>query len=129
MTDEIMARLGSEKRDCQFELFRKVLCAIYTRPYAINTCAELENITKLGDFYCALPIISATIIPALMGSPMFDWVPNDSKWSTTTFARNAHDLLLTAEKLRNKILYREWFIHTVGRWRLLIYYGKDAKSK
>jgi hypothetical protein len=43
------------------EMFRKLLCAMYNRPYRIESPDELIVITKLADYYCALPIVSSTI--------------------------------------------------------------------
>lgn len=118
----MMTILSQVVKEVQYELFRKLLCAIYTRPYTIMSCEELEDLTNLADFYRALPILSATIVTALIGSPIFT---RKNKYSTE-FALRAHELLFIAEKLRNKVLWTECFVHVVGRWKGIQNDNNDA---
>ncbi|TVY83800.1 hypothetical protein LSUE1_G001897 [Lachnellula suecica] len=82
--------------DLETEAFRKLLCAMYNRPYTIINTSELKVITRLADYYCALPIVSATLSGALTGSPMFQTV--------------------YAMKLRHSVLFRECFMRLAARW-------------
>jgi hypothetical protein len=85
---------------------------MYTRPYAIETPFELETITRLADFYCALPLVSATLTGALVGGRTVKREQDDSKYNLLSLF--ASDLLLIAKRLRHNVLCRECFIHVVG---------------
>jgi len=99
----------------EIDAFRKLLCAMYNRPYTVSTPDELRLMTSLADFYCAIPILSATLASGLLGSPMFEPELFNSYY-LNAFARLAPDLIHTAYKLRNPVLFRECFVHVVGRW-------------
>jgi hypothetical protein len=102
----------------EIEAFQKLLCAMYNRPYTINSPEELEKITSLADFYCALPILSATLVSGLLGSPMLG--PSFDFDELNAFALAAPDLIFAAQKLRNPVFFRECFIHVVGQWQDLL---------
>lgn len=51
--------------------FQSLLSAMYNRPYTIWDFEVFEAAIRLADFYCALPVLSATLTPALMSSLMF----------------------------------------------------------
>ncbi|CCD52102.1 hypothetical protein BofuT4_P082610.1 [Botrytis cinerea T4] len=90
ITDQKIAVIdGPEK---EIEAVRKLLCAIHSKRYKIETADELERLTRLADYHCALPVVSATLTGALFKS---------------------------TRKLRNGVLFRECLIHTVGRWDFL----------
>ena len=61
-----------EELQLQEESFRKLLLAMYNRPYNIECLNELRIITNLANFYYALLILSGTITGALLGSPLFN---------------------------------------------------------
>lgn len=63
--------------------------------------------TKIADYYCALPILSAALTGALFGSPLFNRSPHP-------FTKISYDLIFTAEKLRHAALFCECFVHIVG---------------
>ncbi|KAF7925685.1 uncharacterized protein EAE98_006910 [Botrytis deweyae] len=77
---------------------------------------ELKRLTRLADYYCALPVVSATLTGALFKSSMFDGI------GPCYFSRacECHDdcvsLLVLARKLRHGVLFRECLIYTVGKW-------------
>lgn len=111
-TEAMIARISQP--DSEKEAFRKLLCAMYTRPYRVEDVAELETITRLADFYCALPIVSGTLSGALLGSPMLRRDPDPENQGYNDFARKAGRLIFVAKKLRHTVLFRECFIHLVG---------------
>jgi len=91
-----------EELHLQEESFRKLLCAMYNRPYTIECLNELRIITNPADFSCALPILSGTITGALPGSPLFkyDTADEDREW----FSKFGPEFLFIAQKLRNAVL-------------------------
>jgi hypothetical protein len=46
----------------------QLLNAMYNRPYTVDYMQDLDNMIVMADFYCALPIVSHTLIGALHGS-------------------------------------------------------------
>ncbi|KAH8590988.1 hypothetical protein B0O99DRAFT_598524 [Bisporella sp. PMI_857] len=125
LTEEMSSRLTLKQKDSQFWLFEKLLCAIYTRPYRLNRSSELMELVDLADFYCALPAVSATIINAIIDSDMMKWEGDSIGHPKFDFGDSAHKILLYAAKLRNPVLFRECFIHTVGRWESIQNGGLD----
>ncbi|TGO37558.1 hypothetical protein BHYA_0094g00210 [Botrytis hyacinthi] len=114
ITDQQMTLVDGLKEE--IEAVRKLLCAIHSRNYKIETTDELERLTHLANYYRALPVVSGTLTGALFKSSMFEA-------STPTYGAKdckCHDesvsLLLLARKLRHGVLFREYLIHTVGRW-------------
>lgn len=83
---------------------------------------EIVTITKLADFYCALPVLSNTLSGALFGSSIFkdkdDEDGEDGKhFVYHAFTYQASKILLLAKKLRHADLFRECFIHVVATFR------------
>lgn len=99
------------------EALRKLLCAIHSKKYRIETADELKRLTRLADYYCTLPVVSGTLTGALFRSSMFE--SSGSRYDAAVDCK-CHDdsvsLLLLARKLRHGLLFRECLIHTVGRW-------------
>lgn len=89
---------------------------MYNRPYKFQTTDELRRITGLADFYCALPIVSATLSGGLLGSPIFQISPRAENCNFSDFELEAPALLDAAIQLRHAVLLRECFIHTVSQW-------------
>ncbi|KAG0652444.1 hypothetical protein D0Z07_0338 [Hyphodiscus hymeniophilus] len=115
--------LGNEQKisafeDYQFEreAFQDLLSAIYNRPYTIHHLEQLKKIVSLADFYCALPILSSTIINGLISSDMYESATAGDN-TPSDFAFAAPDLIHAAYKLRHPILFRECLIHVVGQWQ------------
>jgi hypothetical protein len=98
------------------QVFRQLLCASYNRPYTIASVSGLHILVHLADFYCSLPIISATIISALLGSPMFKNDPDPESSMYNEFFSESCRLILVAQKLRHAVLFRECFIQVVGNF-------------
>ncbi|KAM0143542.1 hypothetical protein ACHAO1_000643 [Botrytis cinerea] len=119
ITDQKIAVIdGPEK---EIEAVRELLCAIHSKRYKIETADELERLTRLADYHCALPVVSATLTGALFKSSMFEISPMISIYDPQEceIHDNSVSLLLLARKLRNGVLFRECLIHTVGRWDFL----------
>jgi hypothetical protein len=97
-------RLGFENDE---EAFRKVLCALYNRPYSIANFRELSDMTRIGDYFSMLPIVSASLYTALWQSPgLID-----------ELASNCKSTLILAQRLRHPLLFREAMVHVVSQWR------------
>jgi len=109
---EMIQRVQSP--EFETKILQELLYAMHDRPYPIETVDYLKAITRIADFYCALPILSATIVTALLGSPMFKIDPNNM--NANEFADHSEELILIAQKLRNHFIFRECFIHVVGKW-------------
>jgi hypothetical protein len=86
--------------------FTSFLCALLSRPYSIGSIAELERLTRLADFYCALPAFSNSLSTALLKSPDL----------ASAIPANALKLLPTTVMLRNELLFKECLIHALGPW-------------
>jgi hypothetical protein len=99
------------ERICGTSLFEKLLCAIYHRPYQIESCAELTSLASLADYYCALPILSRTLDSALHVSPSFT---NNSL--AGGLKGNSCEVFATSAKLRNELLFRESLIFVINPW-------------
>ncbi|TGO15335.1 hypothetical protein BTUL_0041g00190 [Botrytis tulipae] len=115
ITDQQMTLVDGFKEET--EALRKLLCAIHSKKYRIETADELKRLTCLADYYCALPVVSGTLTGALFRSSMFEasapeyGAPVDCECHDESVS-----LLLVARKLRHGLLFRECLIHTVGRW-------------
>ncbi|TGO29393.1 hypothetical protein BPAE_0015g00370 [Botrytis paeoniae] len=69
LSEEMISR--TEHMEGEIEGFRQLLCAMYSSPYTIKDVEELSTLTRIADFHCALPIVSVTLISALLESPIF----------------------------------------------------------
>lgn len=98
----------------QESAFHMLLSAMYNRPYFITKVEHLRHLASLSDFYCALPIVSATLTGALFNSPIFR--PDPLVRNLCLFAQSRQTILLWAKKLRHPLLFREAFIHVVAGW-------------
>jgi len=79
---------------------------MYHVSYVITGYNHLSNITRLADFYCALPILSASLGTALWRSPLLiDDIPCE-----------CYRMIKLAAKLRHPELFRDCFVHSVSLW-------------
>ncbi|CAG8971595.1 hypothetical protein HYALB_00007988 [Hymenoscyphus albidus] len=102
-------------REEESTAFHHLLCTMYNRKYAIQNVSALKSLTKIADFFCALPIVSATIVETVMTGPMTR--TRMEEWSSRSeFSRNACEISRIAQKLRNPILFRDAIIEVVSRW-------------
>jgi hypothetical protein len=67
------------------------------------------TLVRLADQYCSLAVVSQPIEDHLLALPHLP----------ETVAHCALDFLTVASKIRSRKLFRDAFIHTVGRWKIL----------
>ncbi|KAH7355137.1 hypothetical protein BKA65DRAFT_581836, partial [Rhexocercosporidium sp. MPI-PUGE-AT-0058] len=92
--------------------FRYLLCAMYNQPYKFRFFEEIKVLTRIADFYCALPIVSGTLTSALMKSRIFE-----ADALSFSDACGDLELIIVAKKLRNAELFRGCFVHEVGKYQ------------
>jgi hypothetical protein len=79
---------------------------MFNQEYSITDSDELNSMTVLADCYRALPALSNSITSSFYSSPGFiDFIGKDPC-----------SLLVSAYKLRHKLLFRECFIYVLGPW-------------
>jgi hypothetical protein len=105
---------GLRATDAEEMAFRKFLCALHGKAYTIISTRELSDITRLAEFYCALPMVSRSLYAALPVSPDF----------IRELPSNSSEILVLAQKLRHPTLFRDALIHVVSRWK-----QKDQDSR
>ncbi|KAF7903496.1 uncharacterized protein EAF01_006545 [Botrytis porri] len=117
LTEEMISRTNDIEGE--IEGFRQLLCAMYSTPYTIKDFEELSTLTRIADFYCALPIVSATLTGALIDSPIFlkREVEDPSACTKDQLAEDYDSMIFLAQKLRNPILFRECLVHIVANWK------------
>ncbi|PQE04560.1 hypothetical protein CJF31_00007418 [Rutstroemia sp. NJR-2017a BVV2] len=116
--------------------FEKLLNAMYSKPTVIEDSRELHDMTRLADFYCALPVLSTSLYISLWNSPKFlddirslstaayhkrpirdTRVRAATRPIVTEFPHNHPvSLLKLAAKLRHPILFREMMVYVVSLW-------------
>ena len=84
----------------------KLLCAIHNKAYAISGFKEFQDLVRLADFYCALPVLSTSLYAILWNSPNF----------VAQIGYHPLPMLKLAKKLRHPVLFRESMIHFVSNW-------------
>lgn len=87
---------------------------MYNRPYTVDYVFEIVDLTRLADYYCALPIVSATLNSALLGCRPFR--RDATEVTRKMIIQEAPVILRASMKLRHRPLFRESFIHVVGMW-------------
>lgn len=104
---------------------------MYHRPYEIVSFNELKCLTNLADFYCALPVVSSSVMGSLLssilsGDGFLQKIHGDhihlKDWNVAESA-----LLVCAKKLRCKELFRDCFIHRVASYTPE-FYAKDPMA-
>jgi hypothetical protein len=91
----------------QAEMFEKLLCGVYLRPYSIDSILELTNLTDMADYYRMLPIVSHTLSNALLDSQEF----------IKQIKTDPCAVFEAAAKLRHKVLFREALVWVVADWK------------
>jgi hypothetical protein len=86
--------------------FQNILCAIFGREYSITDAAELNIMTIQADYYRALPVLSNSISGTFFHSPGL----------VSSVGKDPCSLLVSAYKLRHKVLFRESLIYVLGPW-------------
>ncbi|EKD18496.1 hypothetical protein MBM_03489 [Drepanopeziza brunnea f. sp. 'multigermtubi' MB_m1] len=90
--------------DRELGVFSIFLCAIYNKPYSLEGPADLEDLVKMADYYCALPAVSRTLDAAMLRSQMLAY---DLIELPCTY-------LALATTVRSALLFRESLIYAVG---------------
>ncbi|KAE8450679.1 hypothetical protein EG329_006024 [Mollisiaceae sp. DMI_Dod_QoI] len=89
----------------QTETFSNLLHAMYTKPYEILEAREVIELTEMADYYCALPIVSATIgFPISIAGGKID------------IQYYCVNMIMPAFKLRHRHLFRECVVYLAGNW-------------
>jgi hypothetical protein len=91
--------------------FQNLLCAIFGKEFSITDAAELNAMTTQADYYGALCILSNQISATSFNSPGL----------VSSIGKDPCSLLVSACKLRHKLLFRECFIYVLGPWSTLQY--------
>lgn len=98
--------------------FNKLLCAVYGRPYEIDsfkvieapllqgfslansTAEEIVFLTDIADYYCMLPVLSASLDSATLKCKSMHGI----------ISQNPGALLIVAQMLTNEPLFRDYLI-------------------
>jgi hypothetical protein len=100
-----MAKYTGEQSK-EMRTFEKLLSAIYLEPYQIYSIAQLENLTEMADYYCALRVVSCTLHAALF----------EQSWLGDALRKEPCRALIAATALRNKTHFKERLMLCVGPW-------------
>ncbi|KAA8564724.1 hypothetical protein MFRU_013g02350 [Monilinia fructicola] len=118
--------------------FHNVLKAMYHRPITIDSFFQFADTVRLADFYCALPIVSAStdlILRNLIPSPSFLCNPQDitrsrKKMLGDWFCTHPLDMCILSYKLHHKELFHDALIFVVGKWpRMLSEYERTKSAR
>jgi hypothetical protein len=84
----------------------RLLNAFYRRRYDFQDVSDLGDLVEAADYYLALPAVVSFVESNLLRSPLLlNQIPTE-----------APRFLVAARTLRSDILFREAFIHVVGKW-------------
>jgi hypothetical protein len=86
--------------------FQKLLCAIYGRPYQLESADELVTMTDMARYYQALPVVSPTVYAATLKTPDF----------YLSIMKNPCSALTSAKTLRNDLLFKDSLLLCLGPW-------------
>jgi len=91
----------------EVKAFKKLLQAFYGESYPLNGVPELKRMTRIADYYCALPVLSRSIsLPLSRGDFSIE-----CKSSLSSI-----ELIEIATKLHHRDLFRECVIWLAGSW-------------
>lgn len=96
----------------EIRAFRHLLCAMYHQPYKLCTYNDLEDLFRIADFYCALPILSNSLTAVLLRSDIFTHRDTPS----ALFISRVFDAVVMAKRLRQPVFFKDCLIHIVGQW-------------
>jgi hypothetical protein len=88
------------------EAFEMLLCAIYSRRYDVNPMSLLA-LTRLADYYNALPVVSRSLDSAFL---------RNSEFISDLFVDYYEEILPAAIKLRHRELYKDCLVLSIGPW-------------
>jgi hypothetical protein len=96
----------TRKLDQERYWFKTFLQAIYQMPIQLSHASSLRPLVIVADFYRGLQSVSRAVTSVMFQSHLF----------VSTIQDDPYVLLLLAKKLRIKVLFKESYIHAVGRW-------------
>jgi hypothetical protein len=96
------------KQRQQWRAFENLTGAFYQRPFVINNYSDLDRLTKMADYYCALRLVSLNLNQTFV----------HSKYLMDIHLDDAVFMLESATKLRNSILFRDCVTLACGPWPL-----------
>lgn len=96
---------------------------MYHRPITVESFYEFQDTVRLADFYCALPILSAsidTLLANLIVPP--GWKTHDiSRDRRTVIGKwmqyHGPEMLIMANRLRHKALFKDALVFVVAMWQ------------
>jgi hypothetical protein len=96
----------SQDREIEDEqaAFMNLLKAMYNMPFSIKSLSRLGNLTRLADFYRALPVVSMSLYRVNQGNALL----------ADGIFRDPFKALPSAKKLRHPVSFREALIHAIG---------------
>ncbi|RDW76122.1 hypothetical protein BP5796_06943 [Coleophoma crateriformis] len=106
-------------RSEEIAVFCKLLKAIYRRDYIVDSVADLERLTRMADYYLALPALSFSLYMTLPKSHKF----------IAELIKCAPTIIETARKLRNTVLFRECLVYVMNPWDCPRYLDKKRGGK
>jgi hypothetical protein len=127
-TNDVIAYLHREK---EIKVIDQILRAMYRLEYKIKTYDQLDHLTTTAEYYCALPVVSATLTNALIQSPMFGSPHLGSgleEESEPEFLNMLFEIMFLAKKLRHAALFREALTVVVGSWSKVNRYDGSSDS-
>jgi hypothetical protein len=107
---------GLKNPDQAAKDFGYLLSAFYLRHRPIVSLEHLSRLVDLADFYCALPILRNFVESSLLGSPLLiNEIPRESSRA-----------LVLSQRIQSILIFREAFIHVVGKWHSWDYVKRKA---
>ncbi|KAK0115517.1 hypothetical protein ONS95_000205 [Cadophora gregata] len=91
------------EKEVHIRVLNSLLCAMYREPFMIASVNELQQLTKIADYYDALAALSHSILQPLVEDRL-------------DIEGDAVLLVHIALKLRHKILFREAVLFLAGNW-------------
>lgn len=101
-----MDNFPRSEKDKAIDAFRCLLDAMYLKRGPVGNLDSLRALITMGDYYLAMPIVSAYVNLNLL----------ESTTITTRVELHPTQVLQMATTLRCVPLFRESFIHIVGQW-------------
>ncbi|KAB8291542.1 hypothetical protein EYC80_006343 [Monilinia laxa] len=114
--DENHFLTGHKRAALDSGAFHKLLCTIYRMRTSITSVEELATITRLADYYCALPSVSSSVESSLLNDTGLFY--RHAAYMFSEFEMD--EAFKAATKLRNPVLFRELVVIAVSDWDLHI---------
>ncbi|KAI9845574.1 MAG: hypothetical protein M1837_004671 [Sclerophora amabilis] len=102
---ETHSKKSDQEAAAETSAFAILLHACYGKRYSLSSVDELQRVVKLADYYCCLPILSTSLDANMQSSVKF----------TAMIPHEAEIILPLACAARAPLLFREAFIHVVGK--------------